>query len=133
MKDKKFKYGTDRLTIGLAWGLTQGDVEGTLCEETRDLIQQSASHVQEIVESQDVVYGINTGFGPLCDTIISSEDTSTLQHNLLMSHAVGVGKPIEKEIAKTMLIIKVQALAQGYSGVRMETVERICWMIAEDM
>src|SRR5690606_10202288 len=80
-----------------------------------------------------VVYGINTGFGPLCDTVISAEDTIQLQRNLLQSHAVGVGAPIPVPIAKTMMIMKAQALAQGYSGVQLRTLERIIWMAEQNI
>lgn len=128
-----FKYGLDRLTLGKALALTKGEIEGVLTEDAIAKLQQSAANVAGIVNQRDIIYGINTGFGPLCDTIISAEDTSTLQHNLLMSHAVGVGNPIAAGIAKTMMIIKVQAVTQGYSGIRLQTVERICWMIEEDM
>jgi len=79
------------------------------------------------------VYGINTGFGPLCDTHINEEDTSTLQSNLLKSHSVGIGKPIPQEIAKLMLISKVHALAQGYSGINPATLDRIIWHIDHDV
>lgn len=129
----KFNYGADRLTIGKAIALTRGHLKGTLGPEAIENIRRSAANVDGIVAKTNIVYGINTGFGPLCDTIISPEDTSRLQHNLLMSHAVGVGEPIAAEIAKTMMIIKVQALVQGYSGIRLETVQRICQMIDLDM
>src|SRR5690606_39038533 len=86
-----------------------------------------------MVSHSDAVYGINTGFGPLCDTLISAEDTVHLQHNLLQSHAVGVGAPIPASIAKTMMITKAQALAQGYSGVQLRTLERIIWMAEQDI
>lgn len=131
--ENTFYYGKDTLTISHCLALTEGSMQGQLAPETISKIQQSASHVEGIVGQRDIVYGINTGFGPLCDTIISPEDTSRLQHNLLMSHAVGVGNPIAPQIAKTMMIIKIHALAQGYSGIRLETVERICWMIDHDM
>jgi histidine ammonia-lyase len=127
--ENTFKYGVDALTIESTLNLTKGLLKGVLTEEAKQKIKQSSQYVDEIVNKQQVVYGINTGFGPLCDTLITPEDTSTLQHNLLKSHAVGVGDHIPTEIAKTMMVIKVQALAQGYSGIRLETVERICWMI----
>ena len=85
------------------------------------------------MHEQHPVYGINTGFGPLCETRISEADTSILQNNLLKSHSVGVGKPIPVEVAKLMLITKVHALAQGYSGVAVETLERIIWHIDNDI
>jgi len=131
--ENTFNYGTDQLTVGKTIALSQGRIKGILGSEAIENIRRSSSHVDGIVADSNIVYGINTGFGPLCDTIISPEDTSRLQHNLLMSHAVGVGKPIAPDIAKTMMIIKVQALAQGYSGIRLETVERICQMIDMNM
>ncbi len=83
-------------------------------------------------EEGHAVYGINTGFGPLCTTSISKEETKTLQSNILKSHSVGVGKPINTEIAKLMLILKVHALAKGFSGIGVATLERIIWHIEND-
>lgn len=85
------------------------------------------------MDRQAVVYGINTGFGPLCDTLISADATRVLQHNLLKSHSVGVGTPIKPVIAKLMLILKLHALCQGFSGVQLDTVKRILLMIDDDM
>jgi histidine ammonia-lyase len=83
--------------------------------------------------SDEAIYGINTGFGPLCDTQITPEETNLLQKNLLITHAVGVGEPIDKAISKLMLITKVHALAQGFSGIRLETVERMLTFIELDL
>lgn len=130
---KNFRYGTDRLTIGSALALTNGRLQGTLSAKARHNVDRSAALVKDIASNADAVYGINTGFGPLCDTIISAEDTTLLQHNLLQSHAVGVGAPIPASIAKTMMITKAQALAQGYSGVQLRTLERIIWMAEQDI
>ncbi len=130
---KSFRYGIDRLTIDLAIQLCQGRCQGRLTDAARNKVARSAGFVEEIVQHHDVVYGINTGFGPLCDTIISAEETAQLQHNLLMSHAVGVGNPIAPQLAKTMMIIKVHALAQGFSGIRPETIQRIMWMVDSDI
>jgi histidine ammonia-lyase len=122
-----FHYGRHKLTIGKALQLVDGSLKGELTTETQEIVNRSMGYVDEIVTSHEVVYGINTGFGPLCDTQISEDQTSELQHNLLISHSVGVGKPISIELARLMLICKVQALAQGYSGIRLETIERILW------
>ncbi|GGC19449.1 histidine ammonia-lyase [Parapedobacter defluvii] len=130
---KNFRYGTDKLTIGSVIGLTRGLLQGTLSAKSRHKVDQSEAFVKSMVSHNDVVYGINTGFGPLCDTIISAEDTPQLQYNLLQSHAVGVGNPIPASVAKTMMIIKAQALAQGYSGVQLRTLERIIWMAEQDL
>ncbi|MEC3878874.1 histidine ammonia-lyase [Parapedobacter sp. 10938] len=130
---KNFRYGTDQLTIGKTMALTHGKLHGTLSAKDRHKIDRSESYVKDIVNHHEVVYGINTGFGPLCDTIISPQDTANLQHNLLKSHAVGVGNSISKSVAKTMMIIKAQALAQGYSGIQLRTLERIIWMAEQDI
>lgn len=126
---KTFNYGTDHLTIGICLDIAQGKTKGIIDSAAAENVRASYREVQKIVAEQLPVYGINTGFGPLCDTRISEADTSLLQENLLKSHSVGIGNPIPQEIAKVMLISKVQALAQGYSGVALETLERIIWHI----
>jgi len=126
---KNFNYGIGHLTIGISLDIAVGRVKGVLNEEAASRIQTSWKEVEKIVHARLPVYGINTGFGPLCDTRISEKDTSLLQSNILKSHSVGVGKPIPQEIAKLMLITKVQALAQGYSGIALPTLERIIWHI----
>src|SRR5690606_4985893 len=128
-----FKYGIDRLTVAKALALANGNLKGILTNEAISNITQSCSYVDEIVDKNKVVYGINTGFGPLCDTLISASDTAKLQHNLLMSHAVGVGEFVSTEISKIMLIIKLHALCLGYSGIRLSTIERIHWFIEKDI
>ena len=73
------------------------------------------------------VYGINTGFGSLCDTKINDEDLEQLQENLVKSHACGTGEIVSETIVKLMLLLKVQGLSYGYSGVQLETVERLIY------
>ena len=107
-------------------------MEGILSTETKDRVLQSAQYVQEITKKETTVYGINTGFGPLCTTKISAEDTETLQYNILKSHSVGVGNPILPELSKLMMILKVHSLAQGFSGIQLNTLERIVWHIDND-
>lgn len=126
---KTFNYGTGHLTIGTCLDIASGKVKGVIGDQDRSAIIASWKEVSTIVQREIPVYGINTGFGPLCDTHISEEDTCTLQYNLLKSHSVGVGNPIPVEIAKLMLITKAHALAQGYSGISIATLERIIWHI----
>ena len=128
-----FRFGEDELTIGLALRLVHGEIKGLLTPETREKVRQNRDVVENIVRQRKIVYGINTGFGPLCTTLIGEEDTKKLQYNLLMSHSVGVGDFIDPEIAKLMLILKVHALAQGYSGIAVETLDRIMWHIENDI
>jgi len=130
---KIFKYGEDFLSSSQAVAIAKGELKGELSEESKAKVNQSAQYVQDIVDAGKVVYGINTGFGPLCTTLIGAQDTRKLQENILMSHAVGVGEAIDKELSKLMLILKVQALAKGFSGVQYSTIERIIWHIQEDV
>src|ERR1700710_2518370 len=131
--EKSFNYGTGHLTIGTCLDIAAGKVKGVIGTAAKANIHSSWLEVGKIVERQIPVYGINTGFGPLCNTHIPEKDTCTLQYNLLKSHSVGVGKPIPKEIAKLMLITKVHALAQGYSGISPATLDRIIWHIDHDI
>src|SRR3954470_12636952 len=108
-----FNYGSSHLTIAICLDIAAGKTRGVIDSDANAKIQASWREVEKIAHGQHAVYGINTGFGPLCDTRISENDTSLLQSNLLKSHSVGVGNPIPQEIAKLMLITKVQALAQG--------------------
>jgi histidine ammonia-lyase len=128
-----FNYGTDHLTVGICLDIAKGKKRGVIDKTAEANIQASYNAVKEIVHKEIPVYGINTGFGPLCDTHISEQDTALLQSNILKSHSVGVGKPIPKGISKLMLITKVQSLAQGYSGISLDILQRIIWHIDNDV
>lgn len=126
-------YGVDHFTIEDAINILHDSTTAKVSEQSLKQINRSKSNVDAIVDSDLTVYGINTGFGPLCDTKISKEDTRKLQENLIISHAVGVGNPIKKEISKLMLISKLHALAKGFSGISLPTFERILWFLENDV
>jgi histidine ammonia-lyase len=130
---KDFNYGIDQLTAGDTIGLASGKIKGVLSDVAIKKIRQSQQYVDAVVTNNKTVYGINTGFGILANTKISEHETAILQHKILQSHSVGVGDPIPVEIAKIMLVTKVHALAKGFSGIRLETLERICWHIENDV
>lgn len=127
-----FNFGEDWLTTSTALAIANGETKINLSKETRSKINDSWKIVRNIVDKGHPVYGINTGFGPLCTTKISKEETQILQTNILQSHSVGVGKPIDKEIAKLMLVLKVHSLAKGFSGISESTLDRIIWHIEND-
>jgi histidine ammonia-lyase len=129
---KTFFFGEDHLTAGLALGITRGTILGQISEKARKKIRASYEVVARIVDIGYPVYGINTGFGPLCTTKISKTETKILQNNILKSHSVGVGQPIENEIAKLMLVLKAHSLAKGFSGIAEATLDRILWHIDND-
>ncbi|MBC6993984.1 histidine ammonia-lyase [Neolewinella lacunae] len=128
-----FHYGSHHLTREKCLALASGRLKGELSPEAWERVRASRSSVERMAAGDKAVYGINTGFGPLCDTQITPEQTSKLQENLLLSHAVGVGEPIAPLLSKVMLICKVQALAQGYSGVRPIIIERLLYFIEHDL
>lgn len=128
-----FYYGSDHLTVSLAIDIASNKTKAVLNEKTISKVHLSQQAVQQIVDTGRTVYGVNTGFGILANTAISKDDTATLQYKILQSHSVGVGDPIPVEIAKLMLITKVHALAQGFSGVQLTTLERIIWHIEHDV
>lgn len=128
-----FNYGTDHLTVGNAIAIAAGKTKAILNDKVISQVKASHQYVQQIVSDNKTVYGVNTGFGILANTKISEEDTATLQHKILQSHSVGVGDAIAPEVAKIMLITKVHALAQGYSGVQLSTLQRIIWHIENDI
>jgi len=122
---KTFFYGKDHLTVGMALELVSAQCYGELHPDVLKKVNKSQQIVNSIVQGDKAVYGINTGFGPLCTTQISREDTEKLQDNILRSHSVGMGAMIPREIARLMLILKTHALSQGYSGIAPATLERL--------
>jgi len=128
-----FKYGIDKLTVDKAIAIAKGELKGELTEAAIEKVKECRRKVDVMSNGAKAVYGINTGFGPLCDVQITPDETSQLQTNLLITHAVGVGNPIDKQLSKIMMICKVQALSQGFSGIRVELIERILYFIENDL
>jgi len=128
-----FKYGIEQLTVNKAIAISNGSLKAVITDEVKSKIKDCRQKVETISSSNKAVYGINTGFGPLCDVQITPKETSKLQENLLITHAVGVGNPIDKTLSKIMMICKVHALCQGFSGVRLELIERILYFIDNDL
>ncbi|MBN9293010.1 MAG: histidine ammonia-lyase [Flavobacteriia bacterium] len=99
-----------------------------------DKIESCRTYLDEAMEDKSkVIYGINTGFGSLCNTVIDSENLSLLQANLMLSHACGIGERVPNEIVKRMLLLKVLGLAHGNSGVQLQTVERLLFFYNNDI
>jgi len=97
-----------------------------LSDEAIEKINNCRNYLdQKIKADSSPIYGINTGFGSLCNVKINNENLQLLQENLVMSHACGTGSEVSKEIVKLMLLLKIQSLSYGHSGVQLETVERL--------
>jgi len=97
-----------------------------LSEEAKVNIQKCRTYLDQKMASEEApIYGINTGFGSLCNVKISKENLSQLQENLVKSHACGTGDEVPSQIVKLMLLLKIQFLSYGHSGVQLQTVERL--------
>lgn len=97
-----------------------------LSEKAKTAILACRKYLDEQVAKNDrLIYGINTGFGSLCDTAISPDDLEQLQRNLVLSHACGMGERVPEQLVKRMLLLKILGLSHGASGVQLETVERL--------
>lgn len=117
---------TEILDLDLIKKITDNDMKLALSDEARLNINKSRDYlVQKISKSDQPVYGINTGFGSLHNIRIEPDNLSKLQENLVMSHACGTGSLVPKPIVKLMLLLKIQSLSYGFSGVQLETVQRL--------
>lgn len=106
--------------------LLDEDYKIALSEEASAKINKARSYLNfKQKESKQPIYGVNTGFGSLCNIKINEDKLTFLQENLVMSHACGTGDRVEDEIVKLMLLLKIQSLSYGYSGVSIELVERL--------
>lgn len=102
-----------------------------LAETARQKVIKSRKVVDDFVSQEKTVYGITTGFGKFSDVIISGEETKKLQKNLIMTHAVGVGNPLEEEIVRAVMLLRANALSKGFSGIRLSTLETLINMLNE--
>ena len=132
VNETMFLYGLDHLNVDKALAVSTGKMAGRITEEASERIAAAEAAVTRIASGEQSVYGINTGFGPLCSTRISAEDTRKLQYNILRSHSCGMGDPVAPEISRLMMVLKVHALSMGHSGVRRATLDRILWHLEND-
>jgi len=116
----------EKLTFKSIFNILQKGCLLKLSEESKKRIIKCRKYLDTKMQSQEgPIYGINTGFGSLCNHTISKEELSTLQSNLVKSHACGTGDEAPREIVKLMLLLKIQSLSYGHSGVQLCTVERL--------
>lgn len=91
-------------------------------------IESSRNVIQDLIKTGRAVYGVNTGFGKFADVRIGPGEIDALQRNLVLSHAAGIGRPLTTEIVRVMLLLKINALAKGFSGCRVELVQTLTEM-----
>ena len=115
------------------WRAVYRGATPTLDPSSRPAIEASAAAVARIVEKGEPVYGINTGFGKLASVRIEAADLKTLQRNIVLSHAAGVGEPMPIPVARLMMALKLASLGQGASGVQPATLDRLGLMLEKEI
>lgn len=116
----------ERLTIERVGEILEKKIPIALSEDAKNRIVRCREYLDNKMKSSDEpIYGVSTGFGSLCNISIGYDELGTLQKNLVMSHACGTGERVPSEIVKLMLLLKIQSLSYGHSGVQLATVERL--------
>ena len=121
------------LTIDDVTRVARNYEEVKLSKSGNKQIEDSYSYKNLILNSGLPVYGINTGFGIFSDKKIENKDSARLSRNLILSHAVGTGRPLPKEVVRAAMLVRANTLTKGYSGVRKEIIETILEMINLDV
>ena len=114
----------EKMDIEKFMDIVRNKVPVTFSKECRDRVNKSRKVVEQFIEDGKVMYGITTGFGSLCTKVINKEETAQLQKNIVLSHSTSVGDPMSEEEVRATLLMILQNLSQGYSGVRMVVLER---------
>ena len=125
-KMKEYAIGSSLLTYDLIERILKDGAKLILSDEAIEKIQHCRDFLDTKTDENTVpIYGVTTGFGSLCNRHIAPEDLVTLQENLIKSHSCSVGTPVDRTVVKLMLLLKAHALSMGFSGVQVETVQRI--------
>ena len=122
---KTISLGFDGMTLDHLVAIAREGMQVKITEGSIKRLRQTRQLIEKWVEEEKTIYGITTGFGALSDVAISKNDTRKLQDNILMSHAAGVGDPLDEPSVRAIMALRVKDLARGHSGVRLETVEHL--------
>lgn len=101
------------------------NIKVSLSKKTQKNIEKARKVVDDIVDNEKIAYGITTGFGMFKNKLISTDDVKTLQKNLIRSHAIGTGSYFSEEIVRAAILIRINSLSHGYSGIRLEVIESL--------
>lgn len=113
--------------------VARGHVQAEIDEKAIADVNKSRQYVEEIVEEERVVYGINTGFGSLSRVSISKEDSTQLQENIIRTHASGFGDPLPEDEVRAIMLIRINSLLKGVSGIRLSTIELLLDMLNKNV
>ncbi|WP_263080993.1 histidine ammonia-lyase [Endozoicomonas sp. Mp262] len=122
-----------QLTLPLLRTIYSQPVNIKIDSDAWKAVDQSAECVQQILDQGRVVYGINTGFGLLANTRIKKEDLNTLQKSLVLSHAAGIGQFMDEAVVRLLMVLKINSLARGFSGVRRQVIESLIILLNHEI
>ncbi len=124
----------DRLTVSRVREILERHLQLVLGDDARQRIVRCREYLDRKMANPDSpIYGITTGFGSLCDISVAADELAQLQKNLVMSHACGTGERVPSEIVRLILLLKIQSLSYGHSGVQLATVERLIDLFNHDI
>ncbi|SHI01325.1 histidine ammonia-lyase [Ferrimonas marina] len=118
-----------QLTLAQLRAISRDGVTLSLDDAAYPAIDASAAAVAQVIDSGQVVYGINTGFGLLANTRIAKEDLELLQRSIVLSHAAGTGEPMADATVRLMMVLKINALARGFSGIRRSVIDALIALV----
>ena len=134
MSNKYFHISQNDLTIIDIESILKENLSLKLDQQTEEKVLANRKYLDQKLENSDELhYGINTGFGSLCNEVISSDELKKLQVNLVRSHACGFGKEVDDELVKIMMLLKIQSLSRGYSGITLTTLKRLIYFFNHDI
>ena len=122
---KKVLLNGENLTILQAKEIVDKNLKIGVSKASVAKIKSSRNVIEKWIRNDEVIYGVTTGFGEFKDVKIPQKDIEKLQHNLIISHSAGVGEPLPKNIVRLMLLLRINSLVKGYSGIRLELVEQL--------
>ena len=125
----KILLNGDNLSLEDLVKICRGNYEVDITEDAREKINKSRSIIEKIVKDNKVVYGVTTGFGKFSDVSISNNDCKVLQKNLIISHACGFGDLLPRDVVRAIMVLRVNALCKGFSGISENTLNTLIAMI----
>jgi len=129
----RIEIGSAPLPLAVLRACWEGPVEVSLSAQAAEAVKTGRQAISDIIDGGATVYGINTGFGLLANTSIAREDLETLQRNLVLSHACGVGDLMPDAVVRLMMVLKIASLSRGASGIRRETIDALAILLKTEI
>ncbi len=129
MSTRQIVIDGESLTIDQVVSVARNNAKVKLSVKAENKVKTAAKLVHQWIDSGEVIYGVTTGFGPFSEVVISDDKAKALQHNLIISHAAGVGNPLATEVVRAAMLLRANTLAKGFSGIRLSTLQLLVDLI----